>query len=221
MKINELRYLIAAAMVLLLVAGCNNRRQPATVDNKVAEEAMDSVAVVEECKIDSVRGDSIVAKLWDEGCEVWDFSDGVAVVMGKKCGLIDRSGNFVIPLKYDNIQPPTDGVAGVCLDGKWGYVDMRDSVVVAIKYDAVDYFSEGIGAVKQGEKWGFVGKGDREVVPPIYDAAEHFAEGMAAVKLGGKYGYVDKSGRLRFSLMDWRGCAVEANGVTSTSRDMP
>ena len=77
-------------MVLLLVAGCNNRRQPATVDNKVAEEAMDSVAVVEECKIDSVRGDSIVTKLWDEGCEVWDFSDGVAVVMGKKCGLIDR-----------------------------------------------------------------------------------------------------------------------------------
>lgn len=162
-------------LAVLTAGGCVNRTK-SVADNagEEAAAATDTVGVVAKWQIDSLRGDSIVAELISKGYEVWGFYDGVSVVCFNKCGIIDRSGNFVIPLKYDNIKSPTEGLAAVCTDDKWGAVDMRDSVVVEIKYDDVDYFHAGKSIVKTGGKYGVVDRTGKTVVQPVYDYIEPF-----------------------------------------------
>ncbi|MDE7413690.1 MAG: WG repeat-containing protein, partial [Muribaculaceae bacterium] len=56
--------------------------------------------------------------------DAWDFSDGLAPVkIGGKKGFIDKSGELVIPAKYDDAWNFSDGLALVKIGGKWGYID--------------------------------------------------------------------------------------------------
>ncbi len=58
-----------------------------------------------------------------------NFNEGMAAV--KKNGLwgfIDKDGNEVVELAYDEVRAFHGGRAAVCLDGKWGYIDSDDKV---------------------------------------------------------------------------------------------
>ena len=44
------------------------------------------------------------------------------MILNGKCGAIDKSGNEVVPLKYDDIMGFREGLAAVKLNGKWGFI---------------------------------------------------------------------------------------------------
>lgn len=52
-----------------------------------------------------------------------------------KYGVIDRSGNVVIPMVYDMTSVYNYGLFGVCKDKKWGYVTTENKVVVPMEFD--------------------------------------------------------------------------------------
>ena len=106
-----------------------------------------------------------------------------------------KTGDVVIPFKYDYVRDFDEGLAAVKLKGKWGFIDKSGKVVVPIKYDDVEVFYEGLADVKLNGKYGFVDKSGTEVVPLKYDDADNFYEGFAKVGLNGKWGFVDKSGK--------------------------
>ena len=106
-----------------------------------------------------------------------------------------KTGDVVIPFKYDDVFNFREGLAAVKLKGKWGFIDKSGKVVVPIKYDDVEVFYEGLADVKLNGKYGFVDKSGTEVVPLKYDYADNFYEGFAKVGLNGKWGFVDKSGK--------------------------
>ena len=106
-----------------------------------------------------------------------------------------KTGDVVIPFKYDYVRDFDEGLAAVKLKGKWGFIDKSGKVVVPIKYDDVEVFYEGLADVKLNGKYGFVDKSGTEVVPLKYDYADNFYEGFAKVGLNGKWGFVDKSGK--------------------------
>ena len=106
-----------------------------------------------------------------------------------------KTGDVVIPFKYDKVQDFSEGLAAVKLKGKWGCINNSGKEVVPLKYNDIFNFHEGLARVKLKGKWGFMDKSGKEVVPPKYDDVEKFKEGLAGVKLNGKWGYINKSGK--------------------------
>ena len=106
-----------------------------------------------------------------------------------------KTGDVVIPFKYDKVQDFSEGLAAVKLKGKWGCINNSGKEVVPLKYNDIFNFHEGLARVKLKGKWGFMDKSGKEVVPPKYDNVWDFEEGLAGVKLKGKWGFIDKSGK--------------------------
>ena len=118
-----------------------------------------------------------------------------------------KTGDVVIPFKYDFAYAFSEGLAAVKLKGKWGFIDKSGKVVVPIKYDGVIDFSEGFARVGLSDKWGvvnkwgIVNKSGKEIVPLKYNYVWDFNEGLASVILMDKDGYiksgfVNKSGKV-------------------------
>ena len=92
-----MKKLLTGMVALLLLAGCNNaKKQP--VDDAKDIAAADTVAcdaVVAVLQNDSLRNDSVLRELGKK-YEIWGFNEGVSVICGGKCGLIDSAGNFIV-----------------------------------------------------------------------------------------------------------------------------
>ena len=105
-----------------------------------------------------------------------------------------KTGDVVIPFKYDDVWDFEEGLAAVKLKGKQGFIDKSGKEVVPIKYDNIGGFHEGLAFVELNGKFGFVDKSGTEVVPLKYDGVCNFHEGFSKVGLNGRCGCIDMSG---------------------------
>ncbi|MDD4493501.1 MAG: WG repeat-containing protein [Eubacteriales bacterium] len=75
------------------------------------------------------------------------FRNGLASVRMKgndgKFGFIDKDGNIVIEMIYDDTYGFSDGTAAVKYEGKWGYIDTKGEWVIEPQYDVCTPFREG------------------------------------------------------------------------------
>lgn len=123
------------------------------------------------------------------------FSEGLAEVSlgnGAGFGFVDVNGEMVIPAKFGETEPFSEGLAAVCLESResraqngtelWGYIDKKGRLVVPAKYERCEPFREGLAAVKSGGKWGYIDKTGQEVIPLQYDWASYFYNGTAFVE---------------------------------------
>jgi hypothetical protein len=128
------------------------------------------------------------------------FNEGLAVVgVNNKQGFINKKGELVIPIVYDNANRFIEGLAAVSIGNKWGFIDKNGKVVVSLKYDRAIDFSEGLAAVCIQDKWGFINNRGEIVIPLKYKNAGKFLEGLAWVEKNesNNYvtgGFIDKTG---------------------------
>ena len=66
---------------------------------------------------------------------------------GLKWGFCDSRKNLLIPLKYEEVELFSEGLAGVKFNDKWGFVDETGREVIPVKYDEVLGFGEGLAGV--------------------------------------------------------------------------
>lgn len=139
-------------------------------------------------------------------------SSGLALVkLRGKFGFINREGQEVIPLKYDDvclgsIGHLTDNGIGwsddivlmaVSQNEKWGYVNQKGELVIPIEYDILDKGSinkddNTIVLSKKG-KWGGLGIDGSLHVPFVYDEFGGYYKGHPSyVKQDGKFGFIDE-----------------------------
>jgi hypothetical protein len=112
-----------------------------------------------------------------------------------KYGAIDKTGKYIIPPQFDNIQYFSEGLALVEVQGKTGYVDRTGKMVISLFEAYAKSFSEGLAvAIKRGYKYGYIDKTGKYAIPPQFDEAGSFHEGIAAVKTERGYGYLNKQG---------------------------
>ena len=142
--------------------------------------------------------------------DVNDFEEGFArVFLNEKYGFINKTGNIVVPLKYDYaVNYFTNGYVKVCLDEKWGVCNAEGKEVIPCKYYYIGTFKD-VGN-PEGKLLAFVQTKDKvgglydldgnELQPCIYDQAEDFCDGMARVMIDGKWGYLDATGALSIPL---------------------
>ena len=61
----------------------------------------------------------------------FDFHDGLAKKEDDgKWGFIYKSGVFVIPAKFDDVQDFSEGLCAVEIDGSWGFIDTNGKIVI-------------------------------------------------------------------------------------------
>ena len=130
-----------------------------------------------------------------------------------KYGFIDKIGNEIIPVEYDDAYDFSENYAWVCKGNRYGCINTEGKLVIDYQYESVGYtddgrkrgiytgfykFSEGLAGVKKNGKWGFVDYSGNIVIPFEYDEVFNFSEGFAWVKKKGKWGLVDKFGTTTF-----------------------
>ena len=113
------------------------------------------------------------------------FSEGYAVVVeftdkllsyGGKRGYIDKNGNEVVPLIYENAASFSEGLAKVQKDRMWGFINTKGEEVISIAYSLVGSFSEGYASVKFGDRQGVIDKSGNLIVPFKYEWIGPFSD---------------------------------------------
>lgn len=77
---------------------------------------------------------------------------------GDKWGYIDKQGEIVIPIQYDDAGFFSEGLARVRVNGKYGFIDTKGNMVIPAVYDEAYGFSEGLAQVKINGKWRYIDK---------------------------------------------------------------
>ena len=147
---------------------------------------------------------------------VWKYSpDGYAKVKqsNNKIGLIDRSGKVVIPAKYNDVFPFSEGLARVLFNGRYGFVDTAGNEVIPPAYKDAYNFASGHALVAKGNKWGFVDKNGTEK-NFNYDYMSEVPGKVLLLRKGGLFGFTDKAGRelSRFIYTECKGYETKAGG---------
>lgn len=114
-----------------------------------------------------------------------------------------KTGEMVVPFKYDEVEDCNERMMGVRINDKWGYVNSSGEEIIPIKYHydsfLISDFYDGIAVVEvedeNGSKFGLVNKQGKEITPIKYDDVAPFSEGLACVGIGDKCGYVNKQGK--------------------------
>ena len=133
--------------------------------------------------------------------------DWALVRLRGKYGFIDKSGDEVIPLQFDDVRygqkekkPWTKHVPyiSVCINNKWGYMNATGDIVIPLIYDEVQevVFEDDslIRCLKDG-KYGCIDVQGHTIIPFEYDEMQEY-DGFqhnlpTIVKKNGKYGFID------------------------------
>ena len=54
-------------------------------------------------------------------------------------GFIDKTGMVVIPPKFDEVNPFSEGLAAVQIEGKWGFIDKTGNMVIRPQFDDIGW----------------------------------------------------------------------------------
>jgi hypothetical protein len=170
---------------------------------------------------------------------VGEFREGLAQVciaregQSRRWGYIDRTGEFVIPERFEYAGEFSEGLAPVLIGGKCGFINHKGEVVIDPKYECAWEFSEGLamfqvakksgpdeyGVIKKSgpDEYGFIdAKGEVVIAPQAFDVASHkFVEGMLCFRKGEKFGCMDKTGKVVIEPKFLYGCGF-SEGLAAT-----
>lgn len=155
----------------------------------------------------------------EEVDNIWDFSEGLAVVRrydsNKKAkvrtgivlttqahddhcryGFCDTNGKTQFFENIDKLFPLSQGLALATVDDKYGFANASGKLVIAPTYRWANSFSEGLAAVSDNGKTGFIDKSGKVVFELKFDRVGAFSEGLAPFQIGGKWGFVDTKGNV-------------------------
>ncbi len=128
----------------------------------------------------------------------------IIAVQNNRYFYIDKKGEKVSAVSYDDAYRPDKGRALVLRDNRWGFINSNGREVIPPRFSKALWFSEGLAPVEIDGKWGYINRRGKPVIPSQYELAFCFSEGLAAVCREGKWGYIDKKDRLiiqpRFTL---------------------
>lgn len=111
-------------------------------------------------------------------------------------GLINSSGDVIIPFEYDSIVMSTVNAYSVSKNGKWGFITKSNQILIPIEYDLTSDFIENVCAVKKDGKWGFIDLLNSIIIPFDYEGCTDFRCGIAGVVKNDKWGVINKKNEL-------------------------
>lgn len=124
-----------------------------------------------------------------------------------KAGYLAETGDFVIPLEFEDLGACRQHRISFLTQGKVGFLDSNGDVAIPPRFEPerfeMPHFSEGLCAVRLNGKVGYIDTAGAWVIEPAFERGWDFRGGRAIVETGGKdahYCVVDRSGSQRVRL---------------------
>jgi hypothetical protein len=95
--------------------------------------------------------------------------DFVICKKNRLLGLIDASGNEILPPNFNEIQAYHENLFRVNFNGKWGIVDINNQLVIPFEYDYIAPMKDGFCIVIQNRRMGVANFKGSIVVAPAFD----------------------------------------------------
>lgn len=130
---------------------------------------------------------------------VYSFHDGQAVFYDNSWtyqGVLDTSGNIIIPSIYKDITRDSLGYIIEDTLGNMGLLDKKGKQILSCQFDAVNPSFEGLFVVATSNHCGYVDAHGEWVIDTIYDDARGFGDGIARVKKDGEWFFIDHTGQV-------------------------
>ncbi len=124
----------------------------------------------------SVKSRSVVTLLWlillaaaasaaEPG--IWDCQTKFGL-----CRYLDaQTRQEIIPARFEQAMPFSEGLAAVSIGGRFGYIDERGDVVIAPHFDLAGDFTHGLAEILVGDKTGIVNRKGEIIVTPMFRRA--------------------------------------------------
>jgi hypothetical protein len=163
------------------------------------------------------KADGELVMINDRGMEVFSlskknlanwgyrFSEGLMAVSEKgKFGFADKTGNMVIPPRYDWAEPFSEGLAVVInipnmpadLERKAGYIRKNGEIAIPLIYRNATPFHDGRAFVLKDTGWFLIDQAGRFISGESFESVHRgFSEGLAAVRVNKRWGYIDTEGK--------------------------
>lgn len=118
-------------------------------------------------------------------------------IENEKVGLLDESGNVLLPAGYDEIDPFCyEGIMIIRKDNLFGAIRLEDGLILEPKYYFVSYFQEGMAFVMADNgRYGYINNDFELVIEPQYRSACRFNNGIAPVFELNTWRFIDKNGK--------------------------
>jgi hypothetical protein len=131
-------------------------------------------------KYDYVRNFSEGMAAVSNGGEFFGVDDvwwgGPPIYDGGKWGFIDKAGNEIVPIKYDEVGHFVEGITTVWLNDDMGIIDKTGREIVPLGRYGLQSFTkdgeysghstDGMVAIEQNDKWGFIEIKSSSSTPP-------------------------------------------------------
>lgn len=131
-----------------------------------------------------------------EELTIFDRNNLAPISVDSKFGLINKSGELILPLEYDKLVLTTVNAYSALKNDKWGLITKSNQVIIPFEYDLTSDFIENVCAAKKDEKWGYIDLTNQIIIPFEYDGCTDFKAGLAGVELNGKWGLINKENTL-------------------------
>ena len=73
-----------------------------------------------------------------------------------KYGTIDKTGRYVIPVRFDALWFFSEDLGRIKLSGKYGFINMNGDIVIPCQYDEAWAFVDGLARVRLNGRWGYI-----------------------------------------------------------------
>lgn len=118
-----------------------------------------------------------------------------------KCGVVDGSGQVIVPFDYDDIKSGF-GFFTVCKGDHWGVLDANGDIVIEFKYKnlgGVD--KDGILPFQKDEQWGLMSCEEELVIAPMYARLDEEINGLYLGYNYGNYTLFNAEGSIKKSFL--------------------
>ncbi|WP_333662190.1 WG repeat-containing protein [Chishuiella changwenlii] len=131
-----------------------------------------------------------------EELTTFDRNNLAPISVNNKFGLINKSGEVILPLEFDKLVLTTVNAYSALKNNKWGLITKSNQIIIPFEYELTSDFIENLCAAKKDGKWGFIDLTNQIIIPFQYDGCTDFKAGLAGVELNGKWGLIDKENKL-------------------------
>lgn len=128
----------------------------------------------------------------------WRTMEGDQVAYRYQYGFVDRDGNEVIPLQFEQAEYFSEGRAMVVPTNfkLYGIIDKTGRFVHLPEFEDGGLFHEGLARACVKHKCGYVDRDGTWVIPPTFETAGDFHGALARVSWKeGEAGYIDRTGK--------------------------
>lgn len=150
------------------------------------------------------RNVEVVPIKYDSVQYFYGNKESFLVSQNYRWGVVDTTGNVLIPIKYHEITAYTSGVYGYRYQKRWGFIKSDGTHLTSARYDEIVEVQGDYALIKKYNKYGvFKLSTGKEIIPPLYrsphngdylewgyDEYDH----IMCWQKDGKYGAIDSNG---------------------------